>query len=318
MPEQKRYTFSTEVEGLSVSVVEVLPDGQPKAAIQLVHGMCEHKERYIPFMEYLAGKGYLCVIHDQRGHGESVISQEDLGYMYGEGSEGLLADILTVNHKIREEYPDIPLVLFGHSMGSLEVRAYAAQYDETIDMLIVCGTPAKNGARGIGSALAKIEGKLRGSRHKSKLLEGISLGAYSKKFAAEGSPVAWLSTNKENVKAYEDSELCGFTFTDDAFEVLFDMMKRAYDTGHWKCTRPEMPVLLISGQNDPCMVNIRKFAQAVQAMRKAGYQDVRGRIYRDMRHEILNETEKERVWKDVDHYIRTKLLNKSTEQEVTE
>ena len=283
-------SFASEADGLEIYGLEIIPEGDVRGIVQLVHGMSEHKERYIPFMEYLAGKGYVSVIHDQRGHGESVKSKEDLGYMYGGRAEALLQDILTVNKRIREEYPGVPLTLFGHSMGSLAVRAFASEHDDCMDLLIVCGSPSISNARPIGELIARIEGKIRGRRHKSKLLEAMSLGGYAKKFAKEGSPLAWLSTNKENVEKYEASELCGFTFTDDAFLALFGLMKKAYDIRHWNCTRPDLPVLFISGQYDPCMVNMRKFALAVKAMRRAGYNDVRGRVYKDMRHEILNET----------------------------
>lgn len=300
-------SFASEADGLEIYGLEIIPEGDVRGIVQLVHGMSEHKERYIPFMEYLAGKGYVSVIHDQRGHGESVKSKEDLGYMYGGRAEALLQDILTVNQRIREEYPGVPLTLFGHSMGSLAVRAFASEHDDCMDLLIVCGSPSISNARPIGELIARIEGKIRGRRHKSKLLEAMSLGGYAKKFAKEGSPLAWLSTNKENVEKYEASELCGFTFTDDAFLALFGLMKKAYDIRHWNCTRPDLPVLFISGQYDPCMVNMRKFALAVKAMRRAGYNDVRGRVYKDMRHEILNETGKEKVWKDVVWYIRKKV-----------
>ena len=300
-------SFASEADGLEIYGLEIIPEGDVRGIVQLVHGMSEHKERYIPFMEYLAENGYVSVIHDQRGHGESVKDKKDLGYMYGGGAEALLQDILTVNQRIREEYPGVPLILFGHSMGSLAVRAFASDHDDCIDMLIVCGSPSKNGARAMGETIAKLEGRVKGMDHKSRLLEAMSLGAYASKFAKEGSKLAWLSTNKENVAYYAASELCGFTFTDDAYIALFGLMKKAYDTKHWNCTKEDMPVLFISGAEDPCMVNVRKFAQAVRAMREAGYTDVRGRLYKDMRHEILNETGKEKVWADVVLYIRRKI-----------
>ncbi len=304
---QKRFQFQSEADDLRISALAVVPEGKVRAIVQLVHGMCEHKERYIPFMEYLAENGFVSVIHDQRGHGESVVNEADLGYMYGGGAGALLQDILTVNNMIRKEYPGLPLVLFGHSMGSLEVRAFASEHDDMIDMLVVCGSPSKNAGRAVGAAIASLEGKVRGTSHRSGLLTSMSVGSYAKRFKNEGNPLAWLSANKENVKAYAESEFCGFMFTDDAYQALFDLMKRAYDKKHWKCTNQEMPVLFISGEDDPCMGSIRKFAQAVRYLREAGYHDVRGKVYRDMRHEILNETEKEKVWTDVVHYIRRKL-----------
>ena len=136
----------------------------------------------------------------------------------------------------------------------------------------------------------------------------MSLGAYAMKFRGEGNRNSWICSDPEVYKAYTESDLCGFTFTDDAYLALFDLMKRAYDVKHWKCTKPEMPVLFISGAEDPCMGNVRQFAKAVRAMRRAGYRDVRGKLYPGMRHEILNEKEREKVYHDIFIYIHKKGL----------
>ena len=103
---------------------------------------------------------------------------------------------------------------------------------------------------------------------------------------------AWICSDPAVYEAYTKSDLCGFTFTDDAYIALFDLMKKAYDVHRWTCTRPKMPVLFISGAEDPCLGNVRKFAGAVHAMRRAGYLDVKGKLYPGMRHEILNEKER--------------------------
>ena len=115
-------SFKSEADGLEISIMAVLPDQKPyRAVIQLVHGMSEHKERYLPFMKFLAKQGYVTVIHDHRGHGKSVKYQQDLGYTYGGGANAMLQDIGTVNRKIHVHFPDLPVILMGHSMGSLAV-----------------------------------------------------------------------------------------------------------------------------------------------------------------------------------------------------
>ena len=299
--------FWSEADGLEISVLCICPEEKPyRAIVQLVHGMCEHKERYIPFMEYLAEQGFVTVIHDHRGHGRSVRSKDDLGYMYGSGAEGMLRDIAKVNHDIRKYFPDLPLILMGHSMGSLAVRAFASEHDDCMDMLIVCGSPSENKARILGKVIATAEGKVLGYRHKSHVLESLSFGSYVWKFRKEGNKNAWTCSDPAVYQAYTDSELCGFTFTDDAYIALFDLMKKAYDIHKWSCKNPRMPVLFISGAEDPCLGNVRKFAGAVHAMRRAGYLDVKGKLYPGMRHEILNEKGKERVWRDVVIYMKKK------------
>ena len=156
-----QYSFPSKADGLEISCLAVVPelgrDEKYRGIIQIVHGMSEYKERYLPFMEYMAERKYVSVIHDHRGHGKSVRSKEDLGYMYGGGADAMLQDIHTVNCLIKDHFPELPLILFGHSMGSLAVRAYAAHHDDCMDMLIVCGSPSYNALRPVGVALAKAE-----------------------------------------------------------------------------------------------------------------------------------------------------------------
>ena len=127
-----QYSFPSKADGLVISCLALVPelgrDEKYRGIIQIVHGMSEYKERYLPFMEYMAEHKYVSVIHDHRGHGKSVRDKEDLGYMYGGGADAMLQDIHTVNSLIRDHFPEIPLILFGHSMGSLAVRAYAAHH----------------------------------------------------------------------------------------------------------------------------------------------------------------------------------------------
>lgn len=299
--------FASEADGLSVSVLAVIPEEKPyRGILQLVHGMSEHKERYLPFMEYMAERGYFCIIHDHRGHGKSIKGGNDLGYMYGGGAEAMLRDIGTVNRGVKKVFPELPLILFGHSMGSLAVRAFASEHDDWMDMLIVCGSPSKNAARPLGELIAKAEGAVFGSRHRSRLLEAMSFGSYALRFRKDKSCTSWICSDREVAEEYNRSKLCGFTFTDDGYLSLFGLMKKAYDRKNWNCTNPKMPVLFVSGAEDPCMINVRHFAKAVQNMRSVGYLDVKGKLYPGMRHEILNEKGKETVYRDIAWYIEKK------------
>ena len=301
--------FLSPADGLPISVLTVLPQDRPcRGVVQLVHGMSEHKERYLPFMEYLADNGYAAVIHDHRGHGKSVRDKKDLGYMYGGGASAIVQDIYKLNELLRQHFAGLPIILLGHSMGSLAVRAYAAKHDDTIDMLIVCGSPSKNPARPLGAMIAKAERMILGARHKSWLLEGVSFASYAAKFKKDKSCTAWVCSDPAVANEYQQSELCGFTFTDDGYLALFELMKLAYDKKHWRCTKPQMPVLFAGGADDPCIGNVRKFAKSLRCMREAGYRDVKGKLYPGMRHEILNEKGKEQVYHDIVAYIRKKGL----------
>lgn len=156
------------------------------------------------------------MIHDHRGHGKSVKYQEDLGFTYGGGAEAMLKDIGTVNRKIHGTYPDLPVILMGHSMGSLAVRAFVAQHDSCVDMLIVCGSPSYNTAMPLGVAIAKMEKAVFGPRHRSKLIETMSFGASVAKFRKDKTCTAWICSDPEVAKEYKDRNCADLTFTDDA------------------------------------------------------------------------------------------------------
>ena len=277
----------------------------PKAAIVLVHGMAEHKERYFPFMNYLAEMGLACIITDLRGHGASVASPDDLGYFGKKGDQALVEDTRNVILWTKEQYPGLKVFLMGHSMGSLIVRCFTRKYDNMIDGLIVCGSPSKVGIAGMGVALTRVIGLFKGQRYRSAMLEGMSTGAYGKKFKAEGLTNSWLSTNKANVQAYNNDPLCGFRFTVNGYRALLKLLQGTYSEKDWAVSKPELPIHFIAGSNDPCIGSINQFSSAVSFMRSRGYSHVSSKVYPGLRHEILNELGKEDIWRDVEAILKS-------------
>lgn len=314
MSSQNREIIKSQWDGLELSLLTVAPrEGrQLHGVIQMVHGMCEYKERYLPFMKFMAKHGYICVIHDNRGHGQSVKSMEDLGYMYEGGAKAMVEDIRQITLLLRERYPELPLTLFGHSMGSLAVRAYVKKYDDLLDGLIVCGSPSRNRAVILGKAIATVQKQIWGSHHRSKLLEALSFGGYAAQFPREKRKYAWICTDQLVVREYEDSQLCGFTFTVDGYRTLFDLMGEAYSRRGWKCANGSLPVLFLGGAQDPCIGNGRKFAAAMRHLQARGYQNVRGKLYPGLRHEILNEPCKRKIFQDVALFLRRQETEKES------
>lgn len=298
-----KLTSSHDSIELAVAVLE--PHSEPKGIFQISHGMCEHKERYYPFMEWLASKGYVCIINDHRGHGASVKCQADLGFMYDGGWQALVEDLKTVGDWARKQHPGLPFTLFGHSMGSLAVRSYAKRYDATIDRLIVCGSPSDNPAKGVGKALAACIGTFRGSHHRPMLIQKMSFGAFNKPFEGETSATgrhyhsAWVCSNKEILDAYHKDPLCQFVFTANGFKNLMGMMQDCYSAKGWAMQNKDIPVRFISGAEDPCRTTDKDFEKAVEHMKSVGYSNVSGKLYPGMRHEILNETDRQTVWDDI-------------------
>lgn len=289
----KDFTVTSEYDGLSLRLTAVEAD-ETLGVVLLNHGMAEHRKRYLPFIEYLAKNGFTCIINDHRGHGKSVASSEDLGYF---DADALLSDMKQINSLAREMYADKPIYLFGHSMGSLAVRAYTRLYDDTINGLIVCGSPSENAAAGIAKGLCKLIAKFKGDRHRSDLLYSLSLGAYEKRFINEGK-LAWLCAKKEVQNSYEEDRLCGFKFTVRGYNALFTLMQDAYAKKGWAIKNKLLPVLFIAGSEDPCIVNRKQFLSAVDFMREK-YPNTINKLYSGQRHEILNSDIKEQVYEDV-------------------
>ncbi len=290
--------FFSEQDGLRLDGLLIAPE-EKKAILQISHGMCEHKERYIPFMEYMAGQGYLCVIHDHRGHGKSVRSKEDLGYFYQNGGESLVEDLHQITKQIKGQYPKLPYFLLGHSMGSLAVRCYIKKYDDELDGLVVCGSPSENAMAGVGMKIDKVIQKYRGEHGRSSVIDKVFSKGFEKAFEEEHIPHAWICSDKEVVAAYNADPLCNFTFTLNGYEALLWLVRQTYSVQGWEVKYAELPISFISGEEDPCMVDRKKFFEAVEHLKRIGYTKVSGKLYPKMRHELLNEIGKETVYKEI-------------------
>ena len=298
MAKIEAFTINSNADGLPLSVCVVAPeDGAPRALVQLAHGMAEHKERYLPFMEFLAEHGFASIINDHRGHGASVKSSADLGYFYADGANALVKDLHQLTLWFRARYPGLPLILFGHSMGSLAVRVYRQRYDGDIDGLVVCGSPGQNPATGAGLFLNKLITVFKGERYISQLFVNMTTGSFSKAHPDAKTRNAWLSTNQDNVQKYDADPLCGFPFTLNGYKVLLTLMRDAYNAV--PAAHPALPVHFISGADDPCAPDQKGFEAAVACVKRDGYQTVTSKMYPGMRHEILNHTNHQEVYDDL-------------------
>lgn len=295
----ERFTVYSKMDQLAISVIRVTPEGKVKGVLQIVHGMSEYKERYLPFMEYLAGHGYASVIHDHRGHGESVRDKDDLGYMYENGAESIVEDVKLVNDFVKESFPDKPCFLMGHSMGSMVARAYTKKYDDTINGLIVCGSPSHNRLAPLAAGLTKIGSMIAGEKKRAKWIDFLMFGQHNKGITNPASKNSWICANEATVAAYDEDELCGFIFTYNGMENLVKLMRMVYTKRGWEVKNPSMPVHFIAGKEDPCLISEEKFVEAVDHMRAVGYGNVSSVLYPGMRHEILNETNNIRVYDDI-------------------
>lgn len=299
----QEYSFISDADALTISVLRCIPSKPPRGIIQLVHGMAEHKERYTDFMQYLGELGYLCVLHDHRGHGKSIKGEDDLGYMNSTGGMALIEDIRQLNAQLHKEYPTLKVYMFGHSMGSLAVRSYLKRYDDTIDALIVCGSPSRNTAASAGKLLSRLMMCMKGDHYRSPLIQKMAFGKNCDGFAQEGSDNVWLCSDMEVVRAYDRDPLCGYTFTLNGFENLFSLMQDVYERKNWALRNKTLPIRFIAGSEDPCIISRDKFQEAAGLLQDIGYENVSARLFEGMRHEILNEPQHMQVYDDVSAFF---------------
>ena len=280
------------------------PEGEPKAVLQIVHGIAEFVERYDAFANYLTNLGFVVVAEDHMGHGQSINGDGIQGYFHG-GWFRAVADTYQLLQDTRKEYPELPYILFGHSMGSFMARTILCKYpDSGISGAVICGTGWQ--PTFAIPALLKVVGgicKKTGETNPNEKLQGMVFGSYNKKVEHPRTPFDWLTRDKEIVDAYIAHPLCGFTAS---CGLLRDMMGGIYYVQQPKnlaLMRKDLPVFFIAGKEDPVGPYGKGVETCADAFRKAGMTNVSVRIYPLCRHEILNEINREEVYEDVAQWI---------------
>ena len=267
-------------------------DREPIAVLQIAHGVAEHILRYDDFARYLNDRGILVAGHDHLGHGKSLPEGGTPVY-FGDGStwETVVDDIHLLHDRLREQYPDLPILLMGHSMGSFLSRSYLIRYPGTVDAAIIMGTgwQPEMTIRG-GLLLAGILSGLKGPDAVSKMVTNMAFGAYNKAFGDKPrTPNDWLSADTDNVDRYMADPLCGADATVGLFRQMLHGIRFNQRQSHLRQMDREMPVLFVAGDKDPVGSCGRGVRQTYDAFRAAGMRDCTLKLYPGLRHEILNE-----------------------------
>ena len=287
------------------------PEGEPRAVLQIVHGIAEFVERYDAFAQYLNKLGFLVVAEDHMGHGQSINGEGIQGYFHG-GWFNAVADTYQLLSDTKAEYPDLPYILFGHSMGSFMARTILCKYpDSGIIAAVICGTGWQP-TFAMPAMIRLVEAicKKGNETQPNEKLQGMVFGSYNGRVEHPRTAYDWLSRDKAIVDAYIAHPLCGFTASAG---LLRDMMQGIYyiqKKENLARMKKDLPVFFIAGGDDPVGSYGKGVKQAAEAFRKAGMTDVSVRIYPLCRHEILNEINKEEIFADVARWVE-----KQTEKE---
>ncbi|MBU1170842.1 MAG: alpha/beta hydrolase [Proteobacteria bacterium] len=281
------------------------PEKSPKAVIQITHGMAEHSERYAWFAEKLTQQGFAVYANDHRGHGNTAERDEDLGFFAkGNGWDRVVDDMKELSDLIRVRHPDLPLFLFGHSMGSFLSRDYIARFGKTLKGAILSGTAGDPGFIGkMGLMVARAQVFLKGASTPSPLMDKLSFSSYAKAFSPGRTPFDWLSRDNDQVDAYIRDPLCGFVCASGFYMDLISGIFKINRPAHFDKTPSTLPIYLFSGAMDPVGDFSKGVRKTHEAYQKAGVNDLALRLYDQGRHEMLNEINRDDVAQDVIQWI---------------
>ena len=306
MGKQEVYTFNSKDGHSVIHCRKWLPDCEPVAVVQLVHGMVEYIERYDDFATFLTTKGYVVVGHDHIGHGHSVANEAELGVMTGaHPSEDMVEDIYTHYAMTRKAYPALPYFILGHSMGSYMLRKFLSDktaYLEDLKGAVIMGTGQESaGTCNAGLAVIAILSLLKGKNYRSTFVRDMTYSKPYKKYDCYGKDYgnSWLSKNIQNVEKYYHDPLCTYTFTLNAYKGLVEATKYVGTKACVDKMRKGLPLLLVSGEEDPVGNLGAGTKAAADAFKNAGIKDVTLKLYTGDRHEILNELDREQVYDDI-------------------
>lgn len=288
----------------TLSGVMYIPEGDIRGIFHLVHGMTEYIGRYKPLFESLANAGYLCCGFDNLGHGNTS-REEDLGFIASKnGWDYMVDDVKLFADSIKADYPNVPYVLMGHSMGSFITRIAVSRYPDLADKYICCGTAGKNPAAAAGLMLCSIIKAFRGERAISPFIENIAFGGYNKRFQGD-TKYEWLTKDREIINKYAADKFCTFHFTVSAMHDLITLIKICNSKKCFSDTKIDLPILLIAGDMDPVGNYGKGIKEVYNNFKASGKTNVTMFLYENCRHEIHNDTSREQVTEDILKFIST-------------
>lgn len=306
MIQKEKFSFASS-QNQALSARRWVPDGDIRGIVQLVHGMAEHIDRYDRVAEALAGKGFLVTGHNHLGHGEETPLK---GY-FGDknGWQALVDDVHRLRELTEKKYPGIPFFLLGHSMGSFVVRCYLMEHSAGLKGAILSGTGSfSSGTVSGGLAVSELICLTGGAKKESPFINKIGFSSSNKPFAPNRTEFDWLSRDEKEVDKYVADPWCGFLFTASGYRDMFRGLKRMSEKVGLQRMQKDLPVLFISGEQDPVGGMGSGVKKAAEDFRSVGMQNVTVRLYPGARHELFNEVNRDEVYADLISWIQQVLI----------
>lgn len=299
MKETIRLDGTSKQEAIELNVLKWIPTSKLKGVIHVCHGMAEHAERYDEFAQYMNRHGFGVVAHDHRQHGYSVRPDTEAGQFSKEDTwAAIIQDCTIVQKHIRASY-DVPMYLMGHSMGSVIARSFLQQTDLAFKKAVVTGIPDMTPPLWrVGAVVAGILGIFNKTKP-SAFLNNLSVGKFNDRFSPGLTGYEWLSRDEVICRHYKDDPLCGYAYTPKFYQELSKGMLKTYSKAGIKRAQ-KIPMLFMCGSDDPAGTNQDRMLEVFEHHQDSGLKDhINQIIYGGMRHEILNEIGREKVFEQI-------------------
>ena len=276
----------------------------PKIVLQICHGMAEQIRRYKDFALFLEKHGIRVFGMDNRGHGKTCEDEEEKGHIADkEGNIKLVEDVYDLNKYIKEQFPNKKVVIFGHSMGSVIVRNFLNKYSDSVDGAIICGTTEQYGMKHrFAMLLARILSRKNGTK-KSEFVNRLGFKGYNSRIKNKNTDFDWLTRDEKVVDNYILDKDCGFLCTNTFFLDLLTLIKEASNKNNIEKINKKLPILFISGKADPVGGYGKGVLKGYRKYKKVGLKNIKIKLYAQMRHEVLNEIDKDKVCLDIYKFL---------------
>ena len=308
---QKEELYFESRDGVTqIHAVRYTPDsGEIKGVFQIIHGMSEHITRYEDIAEFLTQRGFVVTGDDHLGHGGSVPEGGLKGYFCDQDPATVVVrDVHRLKKMTQELYPGKLYFIMGHSMGSFIARNYIMRYGTGINGAVIMGTGNQTKALiGVSKFIAGFQKTFLGDKHPAVFINKIAFGGYNKRIENPRTYFDWLSVNEENVDRYIEDPDCGFLFTVNGFRTLFELISRLLSKKNLAKVPADLPILFVSGEEDPVGDYGKGVIAAKNALEVAGVKNIEMKLYPGLRHEILNENEREEVKGDIYNWLLKRL-----------
>ena len=301
----KSDAFSVERAGRPIFARHWSPDGAARASVQIAHGLAEHSARYERLAGALTGAGYVVTASDHRGHGPNCPPAELGFFADADGWRECLADLEAVHRRIGSDYPGLPRIFLGHSMGSFMGQTFIAEQGGELAGAVLSGTSGPAPAiLGIGRRIAGFERWRLGPRGKSPTVQALLFGELNKPFKPARTPFDWLSRDPAEVDKYIADPYCGFEVTNQlAIDLVGALAGLASPETAAKIPKA-LPIYVFSGARDPVGAKL----QGLLDVYKTAGLSVTAKIYPDARHETLNETNRAEVTADLIAWLNANVV----------